>query len=116
MVYCKPFFNCYQRIVKAVVTVTPTVSVNDGDMANLSCEAKGYPMPSITWKKKGMPVSNGVSNQHLEMINHYGKELKVGPVSLSDNGTVYTCEVIQGSFVTVKSSMLIVKGIVDLSV
>ena len=59
MMYPKPFFNCYQLIiVKAVVNVTSTVNVNVGRMANLICEAKGYPMPNITWKKEGMTVSN----------------------------------------------------------
>ena len=116
MMYCTPFFNCYQLTVNAVVSVTPTVHVNDGDVANLSCEAKGYPMPNITWKKEGVPVSNGViTNLHHEVINQYGKQLKVGSVSLADNGSVYTCEVMQGSSVINKSSILIVKRIVHIS-
>ena len=98
--------------MKAVVSVIPAVlRVNNGDMATLKCEAKGYPVTNITWKKDGIPVSDGIANQQDKLINQYDKEIKIGPVSLSDNETVYTCEVIQESSVTNNSNVLIVKRI-----
>jgi protein tyrosine phosphatase len=103
--------NYSDVLVLAVVSVTPIVSVNDGDVATLACEAKGYPMPNITWLKNDVAISHGVAIQS-KMINHYGIKFTVGPLSLSDNGTVYTCEVKQeGGPVIREKSRLIVKPV-----
>ena len=99
--------------MNAEVNVLPlVVTVIDGNTADpLQCVTDGYPMPSITWKKNGVTIFHGVTDRLYHVVNRFGKDLRIGTVGLSDNGTVYTCEARQGSFVTNSSSILIVKCI-----
>jgi hypothetical protein len=34
------------------------LTVNEGQSANLTCEAKGYPVPKITWQRQDGRVIN----------------------------------------------------------
>jgi hypothetical protein len=98
--------------VNAEVTVSPLVfTVLEGHLVDrpFQCLVDGYPMPNITWKKNGVAISHGVTDHVYHLNNRYGKDLRIGRVGLSDNGTVYTCEARQGSFVSNNSGILIVK-------
>ena len=99
-------------IVKAVVKAMPDIlTVSAGNATDLFCVANGYPEPALTLKKDNATISDGVSGRKYEVMNKLSKHLKIGPVSLSDNGTVYSCEARQGSFVTSTERTLIVKRI-----
>ena len=103
--------------MNAEVNILPHVAtVIDGNTAgSLQCVTDGYPMPIITWKKNGVIIFHGVTDRLYQVVNRYGKDLKIGTVGLSDNGTVYTCEARQGLFLTNSSSILIVKRILYFS-
>lgn len=52
----------------------------------LMCEAGGYPPPSLTWLKDGVPVRDGES---LHVLEH-GKKIEILSATVSDSGR-YTC-------------------------
>ena len=99
--------------MKAVVSVLPAMlTVSDGNMVGrLSCVAKGYPEPTIIWKKNNDATFQGVTNHTNQTTTSFGKYLRIGNVSMSDNGTVYSCEArqLQGSVVSIINRILIVK-------
>lgn len=52
----------------------------------LECEAQGYPPPSLTWLKDGVPVRNGNSVGVLEQ----GSKIEILSAAVSDSGR-YVC-------------------------
>ncbi|XP_029939526.1 hemicentin-1, partial [Salarias fasciatus] len=57
-------------------------------MVRLECEARGVPLPTITWYRKGEPIQSNRQTQYMER-GHY---LKIPRVQASDAGQ-YTCKV-----------------------
>lgn len=55
---------------------------------SLECEARGVPVPAITWYKNGEPI---LSNRQTQYVDR-GHFLKILRVLVSDNGH-YTCRV-----------------------
>lgn len=96
------------RLVNPDVAVNPSgLKLKVGPLdGRLQCVTNGYPKPTITWIKSGAAISIGVAINTYSVSNRFGKDLNVGLVSLSDNGTVYTCEVRQGTFVVRANSIL----------
>nr|XP_022333272.1 uncharacterized protein LOC111130469 isoform X4 [Crassostrea virginica] len=58
----------------------------EGETLYLSCSGFGYPTPSITWEKNGLPIT---SDQRIKI---QGGSLRIINVALEDTGS-YTCVV-----------------------
>lgn len=56
----------------------------EGETLYLTCSGFGYPTPSITWEKNGLPLT---SDQRIKI---QGGSLRVINLALEDTGT-YTC-------------------------
>lgn len=52
----------------------------------LECEAGGYPPPSLTWLKDGVPVRDGESVRVIDQ----GKKIEILSATVSDSGR-YIC-------------------------
>ena len=66
-----------------------------GDLASISCSARGRPLPSLLWYRNGTRLSTNTSKHlnitHNVLNSHRIKSnLAVGPVTLDDEA-VYTC-------------------------
>ena len=76
----------YRFVRQDAVTVKPkrhVVRAVAGNAVELHCQATGSPTPRLSWKRTG----------HGSALRHWratGEKLKIGNVSLSDNGT-YIC-------------------------
>lgn len=90
-------WNFSSILVKPVVRLEPTVlTVVDGKMASpLFCVVSGYPLPTITWRRNNVTVLEGITNHTNKTTTSFGQNLRIGTVSLSSNGTVYSCEATQ---------------------
>jgi hypothetical protein len=98
-------YNVSVNVVKAAVTRLPAVlTVVVGNMATLSCTGKGYPQPTITWKKDNVTISQGVTDNTNESTTRFSQYLELDNVSLSDNGTVYSCEASQFNGIVISST------------
>lgn len=68
--------------------VTTEVTALLDTAVTLECEARGVPLPSITWHRKGEIVLSSHQAQHVER----GRYLKIVRAQASDAGQ-YTCKV-----------------------
>ena len=81
----------YWFVCQDAVTVKPkrhVVRAVAGNAVELHCQATGSPTPRLSWKRTG----------HGSALRHWratGEKLKIGNVSLSDNGT-YICTASNG--------------------
>ncbi|XP_049335709.1 hemicentin-1 isoform X1 [Astyanax mexicanus] len=68
--------------------VTAEVTALLDNSVTLECEARGVPLPAITWYKNGVTILSSRQAQYLE----HGQYLKITRVQVSDSGH-YTCKV-----------------------
>ncbi|XP_066533975.1 hemicentin-1 [Hoplias malabaricus] len=68
--------------------VTSEVTALLENSVNLECEARGVPLPAITWYKNGEAI---LSSRHAQYVDR-GQFLKISRVQVSDAGH-YTCKV-----------------------
>ncbi|XP_059684707.1 hemicentin-2 [Gavia stellata] len=79
------------------VTVPPSfssaepadVSVLEGQSVRLACECRGIPLPTLSWRKDGEPLSTQPGSR--KQVSMGGSTLYIEKVLLVDKGT-YTCE------------------------
>ncbi|XP_070180043.1 papilin-like isoform X2 [Littorina saxatilis] len=60
-------------------------TIMEGETARLSCDVSGYPTPSVTWQKEGVPVTSGSGKVYIQ-----GNTLVVPRVGIDDSG-LYAC-------------------------
>lgn len=68
--------------------LTTEVTALQDTTVNLECEARGVPLPTITWYRKGTAVLSNRQTQYVER----GHFLKIPRVQATDAGQ-YTCKV-----------------------
>uniref|UniRef100_A0A665VTB7 Hemicentin-1 n=1 Tax=Echeneis naucrates TaxID=173247 RepID=A0A665VTB7_ECHNA len=73
--------------IKGGNLTTEAVALLD-TMVKLECEARGVPLPTITWYRNGEPI---LSNRQAHYVER-GRYLKIPRVHVSDAG-LYTCKV-----------------------
>lgn len=89
-------------------TITPpaTLKVNRQENVTVSCEATGYPQPTVTWVKENGPLPVGRSAVSADGT------LQIWNTKLEDSGT-YTCRATSNKVITKEATFkmeLIVKG------
>ena len=96
MVYDVSIFIVLLVRPKVTKVVPSTRSVVSGSTVDpVVCEAEGYPKPSLNWTLKGSTVSSSLTSNEYSvggLSYRSGRNLTLGAVSLSQNGSVYTCE------------------------
>lgn len=71
-----------------IIRVSTNVSVNVGDDVTLTCEARGYPPPLITWLRNLKPLYH---DSRYALTSYYGYGvLHISKARLSDEG-MYAC-------------------------
>ncbi|XP_041986040.1 uncharacterized protein LOC121738194 isoform X2 [Aricia agestis] len=75
------------------ITVTPqVVSVNENEIpAKVVCAAKGFPMPSYTWRRETASKSGAREHTNTSLVLSSSNTLLLGPVARKDGGN-YVCE------------------------
>ncbi|XP_067156720.1 hemicentin-1 [Apteryx mantelli] len=68
--------------------ITTEVSALLNNLINLECEAKGIPVPTVTWYKDGHPI---ISSPHVLYVDR-GQFLQIPRAQVSDSAK-YTCRV-----------------------
>ena len=58
--------------------LTKNITVNESSAIDLTCEASGYPLPTITWKKDGRVLESSNNTLHISS-------------STRDHSGVYVC-------------------------
>ena len=71
--------------------VSPNISADVGEDVTLTCEAKGYPPPFITWLRNLRPL---YQDSRYSLTSYYGYGmLHISKARVSDEG-VYNCVVV----------------------
>ncbi|XP_050555939.1 hemicentin-1 isoform X6 [Spodoptera frugiperda] len=75
------------------ITVTPeVVQVTENEIpAKVVCAARGFPMPSYTWRREQPSKVSAKENSNNSLILSSSNTLLLGPVQRKDGGN-YTCE------------------------
>ncbi|XP_072934029.1 uncharacterized protein nrm isoform X2 [Epargyreus clarus] len=75
------------------ITVTPqVVSVNENEIpAKVVCSAKGFPMPSYTWRRETPSKNTAKEHTNSSLVLSSSNTLLLGPVARRDAGN-YVCE------------------------
>ncbi|KAF9809315.1 hypothetical protein SFRURICE_015589, partial [Spodoptera frugiperda] len=75
------------------ITVTPeVVQVTENEIpAKVVCAARGFPMPSYTWRREQPSKVSAKENTNNSLILSSSNTLLLGPVQRKDGGN-YTCE------------------------
>ena len=71
------------------VTPNDTLLITKGGSVKLSCEASGYPRPTMTWRREDGPIlqrDNGLTHE-VQVVE--GTELILSIMTQSDMGTYY---------------------------
>ena len=77
------------------VQVSTNVSVDIGEDVTLTCEAKGYPPPFITWLRNLRPLYH---DSRYTLTSYYGYGvLHISKARISDEG-MYSCVVVSGLY------------------
>ena len=86
------------------VRTPESVHVGYGQTARLSCQADGYPTPTILWRRDGHPV-----RQSARASFDAGGDLTLRNVTDADDGT-YECTALNDMGVIVARAQLIITG------
>ena len=89
-----------------ITDTTEEYRVTFGSRVTLACPATGFPPPSITWTKDGIPISE--NNPHYDIDESAGT-LEIQSGESLDAGT-YECTVTSLAGVTVKEMTLKILG------
>lgn len=74
-----------------IIQVSNNISINGGEDIMLTCEAKGYPPPFITWLRNLEPLYH---DNRYALTSYYGYGmLRISGARQSDEG-MYTCVVV----------------------
>ena len=77
------------------IKTSSNITVNFGETVTLTCEAKGYPPPFITWLRGLKPLYHNV---RYTLTSYYGYGmLRISEVHMSDAG-LYSCVVVSGLY------------------
>jgi hypothetical protein len=74
-----------------IIRISTNVSVNVDEDITLTCEARGYPPPFITWLRNLKPIYH---DSRYALTSHHGYGvLRISKARLSDEG-MYACVVV----------------------
>ncbi|XP_013398080.1 peroxidasin isoform X2 [Lingula anatina] len=74
------------RVIPSITSLPSDQVVVEGEVVRFTCEADGYPEPTIRWTKDGRPLPDTGKHQVLNR----GRELRISRVGQEDRGS-YEC-------------------------
>uniref|UniRef100_A0A8C6QPP1 Hemicentin-1 n=1 Tax=Nannospalax galili TaxID=1026970 RepID=A0A8C6QPP1_NANGA len=81
------FYNLQVHVPPSILGSSSMVAVVVNNLVRLECEARGIPVPSLTWLKDGSPVSSFANG--IQVLSG-GRILALTSAQISDSGR-YTC-------------------------